>query len=281
MTDLFWARVIVGGVDRGGGVALAPRLLVTAAHCVQGVEVGDAESAIEVAVAGRPPVSAVLQERADRADLALLRLDEPLVSSVRLPHVSGCRRGDPWFAPARPRMTDPELDGHVSSVMLYDCQAGARIEAIQLTTSSVLGNYAGYSGGPVFLEPEDRNRVAGILIEQYPDQVDHARATNVLFAASAQEALDQFNSLSTRYLLRLAVAGNSAEPRARTEDRAPIGPAATAMTTDEVQQRHLQNLLSALIAAGELDPESLPIHLARFQNWLRLNGDDDGQDATP
>lgn len=277
MTELVWARVIVDGVDRGGGVALAPRLLVTAAHCVQGIELGAAGQALEVAVSGRPRVSAVLQERADRADLALLRLDEPLVSSVRLPHVSDCRRGDPWFAPARPSMTDPELDGHVSSVMLYDCQAGARIEAIQLTTSSVLGNYAGYSGGPVFLQPEDRNRVAGILIEQYPDQLDHTRATNVLFAASAQEALDQFNSLSTRYLLRLAVAGDSAEPRERQEPA--VGPGAAAMTADDRQQRHIQNLLSALIVAGELEPESLPIHLVRFQNWLRLNGDDDAQDA--
>ena len=54
MTELFWARVIVNGTDRGGGVVLAPRMLVTAAHCVHGVERNDAGGALEVEVAGSP-----------------------------------------------------------------------------------------------------------------------------------------------------------------------------------------------------------------------------------
>lgn len=44
MSDLAWARVALDGADRGGGVLLAPRQLLTATHCVTGVEIGDDES---------------------------------------------------------------------------------------------------------------------------------------------------------------------------------------------------------------------------------------------
>lgn len=277
MTDLAWARVARDGLDRGGGVLLAPRLLLTALHCVAGVEIGDSESRLQVSVASRVPVQAVLEARAETADLALLKLSHSLGSAVQLPVASRCRRGDKWFAPSRPSPADPELAGDVVGPVVYDCQAGGRIDAVQLTSQAMLGNYQGYSGGPVFTAPEDQHNVIGVLIEQYPDRVDHTRATNTLFAAAIEGAMDQFVSLQTAYLLRRLYdyedARNEAAMKSDEEHRATLDRVNAAADVDDVDQKHIATVLGWLGTAGAIDPEVRGLHQALVNKWVLEHGE--------
>lgn len=277
MSDLAWARVARDGVDRGGGVLLAPRQLLTASHCVQGVKIGDSETRLQVTVADRAPVHAVLQARAESADLALLKLSHSLGSAVRLPVASRGRRGDKWFAPSRPSKTDPELAGDVVGPILYDCQSGGRIDAVQLTTQSLLGDYAGYSGGPVFTTPEDRHNVIGVLIEQYPDRTDPDRFTNTLFAAAIDGAMDQFETLQTAYLLRMLRDHDHDHATAKRDEeyRAALDRLVKPIGDDTVEKRHVRTVLSWLDTAGAVDPEVRGLHQALVNKWVLEHSDKD------
>jgi hypothetical protein len=185
---------------------------------VRGVVVDDPD-AVEVAAHGMRPVKATLVEQVATSDLALLKLSQPVGSA--LPLASRCCAGDGWFAPARPSLSDPQLVGQVATPTIsHQCVAGGTIDAVQLTTQSDLGGYHGYSGGPVFLSPEACNKVIGILIEQYPDRIDARRATNTLFAAAITDAIDQFDSLTNAYLLRMLVDGKPAAIVPRPKRRA-------------------------------------------------------------
>lgn len=281
MNDLAWARVALDGVDRGGGVLLAPRQLLTAQHCVVGVEIGDDESRLEVSVADRAPVHATLEARAEAADLALLKLSHPLGSAVRLPVASRSRRGDKWFAPSRPSKADPELAGDVVGPLLYECQAGGCIDAVQLTTQSVLGDYAGYSGGPVFTTPEDRHSVIGVLIEQFPDHIDHERASNTLFAAAIEGAMDQFESLQTAYLLRMlrdhGETGDQVEAEKDEEHRSALDQAALTVSGGRPDERHVKTVLGWLGASGVIDPEVRGLHQALVNKWVLEHGEKDDE----
>lgn len=248
-----WARVIVNGADQGGGVVLTSRFLLTAGHCVRGVAAGSPDADVKVVLGDAQVVNAVLQERAEASDLALLKLSHPVGSA--LPLASRCRRGDEWYAPARPFKSDPELVGQVAATMPFECVAGGVIEAVQLTTQSDLGQYVGYSGGPVFLSPEEHNKIIGILIEQYPDRIDAARASNTLFAAAILDAIDQFASLTNSYLLRTLIGEQAQRPP--ISERAPAARAAGAEAA----------VLAMLDRQGVLDPEIRAVYQVLVSKW--------------
>lgn len=272
MPDVPWVRIFCFGDNRGGGVLLTSQLVVTAAHCVRDVAVGHESGVVTASVGHGTPIDAEVVEKADRWDLALVRLSSPSGSSTQLPWASECYRGDGWFAPSRPTQSDPELEGSVSNTLTYECVAGGQIQAIQLVTQSNLGLFEGYSGGPVFLTPEASKRVAGVLIEQHPDRVDNTRATNVLFAATIAGALDQFELLSTSYLLRYLLSTSPVPPGVDgaidTEpgDRvtSPIGTAQRRATTT-------QEWLGEI---DVLDPEIRSVHQALVSKWVIEHGDE-------
>jgi hypothetical protein len=246
--------------------------MVTAAHCVDGLEIGHGPDILAVSLGHGAPIPAKLVERADSWDLALIKLSRPMGNMVRFPWASRCSRGDGWFAPSRPTQSDPELDGHVTGQFTYECFAGDVIEAIQLTTQAGLGNYEGYSGGPVFLLPEDSNRVIGILIEQYPDRVDTDRAGGTLFAAAIEGVIEQFDRLSTAYLLRWLVEGSAVK-----EHDASRGQKSAMPRTGAPAVRKARIVVEWTGDQGVIDPEVRAIHQALINKWVAQHGDEAGE----
>jgi hypothetical protein len=270
MAELPWVRIYCHGHNRGGGILLTSQLVVTAAHCVPGVSVGHPPEAVCAAVGhGSSTVPAQLVERLDAQDLALLRLSQPIGTSVRLPWASRSRRGDGWFAPSRPTMSDPELDGSVTGTMNYETVSGGVVQAVQLNTQAHLGNYEGYSGGPVFLSPEESNRIIGILIEQYPDRINLDRASNTLFAAAIEGVLEQFRTLGTAYLLR-SLFESPAPSSAR--DPAPLT-LAEAGSADWVAAERSAKVVLGWLAVDVVDPEIRSVHQALVSKWVTRHGD--------
>ena len=262
MAEFPWVRIYRHDINRGGGILLTSQLVVTAAHCVDGIEVGHAPNELRAGVGhGTATIPARLVERADTRDLALIRLGQPVGSSVRLPWATRARRGDTWFAPSRPTMSDPELDGSVTGTIDYKFASGEVLQAVQLTTQAHLGNYAGYSGGPVFLSPEESNRVIGILIEQYPDRIELDRASNTLFAAAIEGVLEQFTTLSTGYLLR-SLLENSPPP--------PAAPASTAAWNAA------ETVLGWHGTLDVVDPEVRTVHQALVSKWVTQHAEQAG-----
>jgi hypothetical protein len=86
----------------------------------------------------------------------------------------------------------------------FTCEGGASIEALQLSVDQILGDYSGYSGGPVEGKPPAEGHapaVVGILLEQAPDRADEKRAGNVLYAATIAEAIARFDHLQVSHLI--------------------------------------------------------------------------------
>src|SRR5262249_41627675 len=87
------------------------------------------------------------------------------------------------------------------------------VRALQLTTAVELGDYRGYSGGPIErLSGGDVGAaVVGILVEQYPDRAEPGRYANVLFAVALGEALRQFRYFDIDHLLPVIVPAHSTQ----------------------------------------------------------------------
>jgi hypothetical protein len=179
-------------VHIGGGVLLTSYLVVTANHCLRNAQIGDS---IDIRIGGEPVIGKLV-ERAVLHDLALLEIPRPM------PPVESAyaRRGDAWFGPVRRNMTDPELSGTVVGRLEYECEAGGSLLAVQLVTLVDIGQYEGYSGGPVYRLPEENPAAIGVLLEQFPDQ-GSPRNTNTLFAACISEPFRLFRRLSYAWLV--------------------------------------------------------------------------------
>lgn len=176
-----------GGV-LGAGFYLTRRYVLTAEHCLQ--DLGDAELDVTLVHEDGTEAPGRVCERRKDMDLALIILVGK--SFVRPPVPQRCDEKDRWRTPNRPTAADPHLVGVVNDPKVkYDCVGGAQLEALELRTEVELGSYSGYSGSAVERTSPERGP-AGVLLEQYPDRENPMRATNVLFAATIENAFRTF-----------------------------------------------------------------------------------------
>lgn len=211
-TAEYWVELVQRGRRLGAGFLLTRTLVLTAGHCLKGIAHDDDQ--VVVHCAGGQVAEGRLYDRAAEADLALILLTAPLERSVPLAFTAGrSRPGQKWRGPYRPALSDPYLSGDVThGSVQYECVSGSKIEALQLATTQRLGDYSGYSGGPVETDAEPSS-VLGVLLEQYPDRQTAGRSSDVLFAATLAEVMSRFDYVGAGHLLDAMHA-----PRSRPQD---------------------------------------------------------------
>jgi hypothetical protein len=192
-----------GPTALGAGFLIAPCYLLTADHCLRALATDD--DLIRAVFADGHTVDGRICQRVAAADLALVQVLQPELVPPTVPFPDLPVPGDPWNGLYQPSYTDPQLSGQVNHASVpYDTEGGGRIEAVQLQTEQLLGDYSGYSGSPVErTTPGKELAVLGILVEQYPDRANPDRYANVLFAATIREAITRFAQFRTGHLLRV------------------------------------------------------------------------------
>ena len=183
-------RVRAESRDCGGAFTLAPRIVITANHCVRDV---DHESLAFVAD-GR--TIAVEQLTGDKQlDVALMRLAEDAPCTLA---VGQARAGLGWRVESQPRENDPMLTGSITATgWKITNRAGGELQAIQLGVDQSVGSHDGYSGSAV-TSPPGSSDVVGVLVEQVPsrERVELGllpRSSNVIYAVPIGEVLERFN----------------------------------------------------------------------------------------
>ncbi|MFI0937455.1 serine protease [Streptomyces sp. NPDC021020] len=197
----YWVELSQGQRRLGAGFLLTRRFAVTALHCLRGTADGEAELTLTLADGTRVPGRVCRQDK--EADLALVEISAGYGVAQPVPVAGVARGGERWRGPYRPAPNDVELTGWVAGgAVPYDCEGGGRIEALQLTADQHLGDYSGYSGGPVESAEEGQApAVVGILLEQAPDRADPGRSANVLFAATIREVMRRFDHFDVGHLV--------------------------------------------------------------------------------
>ena len=197
----YWVEISWEGTRLGAGFLLNKHHALTASHCLRSI--GSDDERLELSFASGEVASAQVCERSSRADLALVHILKPCEGTLTVPRMDRAYRGDMWSTPYRPSTGDPYLGGSVlRGAISYRCEGGHEIEALQLDCSQRIGDYSGYSGGPVERHSSDRApRLLGVLLEQYPDRQASERASDVLFAATMAEVYRHFDCLGAGYLM--------------------------------------------------------------------------------
>jgi hypothetical protein len=190
MTD---CRVLLGPSAQrrfsGSGFALPTGVILTALHVLR--DKPQSEIAVEADDAYRTVTG--LEPR-PTMDVALLRIDDPLPSDLR---IGACAVGTRWIVTARPQDNDPQLTGTVTALDRAILNArGNPIQVLQLEVAEVLDDYAGYSGGAVRLASQP-DVVVGLLCEQVHTRLrapnaGKPRAANVLYAVPATRIAEEF-----------------------------------------------------------------------------------------
>ncbi|GGR86517.1 hypothetical protein GCM10010252_26490 [Streptomyces aureoverticillatus] len=219
----YWVDLHRAEQRLGGGFLLTNWLVLTALHCLRGL--ARIDERVDVVLADGRRLAAHVSRLDAEADLALVSITSPQRAAPQIPKSGPARIGGRWRGPYRPAANDVELSGRIDTrAAAYACEGGGVIEALQLSADQLLGDYSGYSGGPVEDTTScdghapDQNGskqdavVVGILLEQVPDRAAADRAANVLFAATIAEAMRRFNYLDVAHLVDVLRPPRDAEP---------------------------------------------------------------------
>jgi hypothetical protein len=248
----YWVELYQAQQPLGGGFLLTRRFVLTALHCLRGLPL---EEQVGIVLADGQRIGGWVCRQDKDADLALVEIHAEHQVTLPIPAADVARGGDRWRGPYRPAAHEVHLSGNVSNgSALHQCVGGATIEALQLTADQILGDYSGYSGGPVegVLDGGSRQpAVVGILIEQAQDRADGTRAANVLFAATIGEAMRRFDHLDVAHLIDV-IRPPRQEPETPADDEPPsraprfAGTEALLLQLDEWGRRQIMD--SAQIA---------------------------------
>lgn len=263
----YCVSIISGSSAMAGGFLLAPRFVLTADHCLRRTrhEVG---VELRLNVGGRE-VQAKVVERLPDYDLALLELDaEAAVDWDAVPAGDVPIAGDHWLAPYRPTLGDPLLVGDIGAPSLdYQCESGCVVQAMQLQTDADLGDYSGYSGGPVERR-SDKRRLLGMIFEQYPDRQDSKRSTKVLFALTLAEAYKRLTQLGVaRHFMALTSPSACETRQGGSGNVSEVHDHATQEMLRRIDMsEHLFPYIDRLEAMGLLSPMAAQQKRARVMN---------------
>jgi hypothetical protein len=207
-SDEYWVEICQHGVRLGAGFLLTRCHAVTAFHCLTNIEPDD--DSVDVKIATGETLHGRVYRRSPEADLALVDIPK-ITSFTTVPTADRPDIGEKWRSPYRPSTSHAYLTGKVAaSPVKYQCEGGDTIEAMQLDCSQSLGDYSGYSGGPVersHAGADISKAVLGILVEQYPEQYQDprlpGRASAVLFAATIAEVFRRFECFDVSHLLNI------------------------------------------------------------------------------
>ena len=257
----YWIEIFRQGTRLGGGFLLNQHHALTALHCVRNAEPGEN---VELSLATGEKIPGRVCEHARGADLALIDLLKPRETAFITPSADRAERGDKWSAPYRPSTSDPLLGGDVLAGQIkYRCEAGLEIEALQLGCSEQLGDYSGYSGGPVERQvPGQKPSLLGILVEQFPDRQAPGRASEVLFAATIGEALRRFNCLGVGHLMNVLDTHEKTPWRCPPADepQPPAAPASGSMVESRIAAANsIMETIREWARNGVLDPAEVSV----------------------